>query len=382
MLLFVLMVVIAWSMPLRMVLPAEECLSASGEAAVKACRVALRDSPGAINLRLALSDAYMSLRRYEEAVAVLREAFDYAPGDDTIKRQLALAESYLEEQRWIEKREQSADASQPAGKTGTKIRLSIIRCNKLQGEDAVAACNEGLQLSPGNADLLMGRGNAWLSMNQPGKAAADFRAALAAAPGDREAAKQLRLASTKRKIMVAQCLQGTGQPALNACTAAFLVGADDEFSIRKQQAQLLHGLEREDEALRAYQAAASLNPADPEVKQALAAWSPEPRPAVASPTITAVPEPKQSIQPAADHKQPAVAKPVPLKPAVTVASPSKSEPKETLPKPDPIPPKKASAKTVAQAAKRDRQLTPAVVAPATVPLRRFSNRPSQPGITH
>jgi len=380
-LLFTLGVALAWITPLRPVMPAEECLSASGEAAVQACRQALRDTPGDLTLRLALSDAYMSLRRYEDAVSVLREAFDFAPGDETIKRQLTLAESYLEEQRWIENRKQTASTAQPGGKTDARVRLSIIRCNKLQGEGAIAACNEGLQLSPGNADLLIGRGSAWLSMNQPGRAAADYQAALAAAPGDREAAKQLRLASTKRKIKAAQCLQGTGQQALSACNAALLVGADDELSIRKQQARLLHGLDRDDEALRAYRAAARLNPGDSDVKRALAAWSPEPRPETTSPSIEDVPAPKQPTPPAVVANQPAAAMPVPVKPAARVPPPIKAKPDETLPKTDPVPPKLAAAAAAPRAAERDRQLTPPA-APATAPLRRFSNRPSRPGITH
>ena len=383
-LLFTLVLAAAWVVPLRPALPAQECLSASGEAAVTACRAALRETPGDLQVRLALGDAYMSLRRYAEAVVVLREAFEYAPGDDTVKRRLALAESYLEEQRWIEEREQSASASQATGKSDAKIRLSIIRCNKLQGEGALNACNEGLQLSPGNQDLLVGRGNAWLALDQPAKAAADYQAALDAAPGDRNAAKQLRLASTKRKIKAAQCLQGDGPQALEACNAALLTGADDEFAIRKQQARLLHGLEREDEALRAYQAAARLNPADGEVKRALAAWSPEPRPAPPTPPSEAVGEPQQATPPAAARQQPAVKKPVPLKPVATTPPPAKEKPQETQPKSDPVPTKMAAAAVAPRPAnpEPDRQLESPVAAPATASPRRFSNRPSQPGITH
>ncbi len=385
-LLGMLVVAAVWIALPRPVMPSQECLTASGEAAVAACRRALRDSPGDLDLRLALSDAYMSVRRYEDAVVVLREAFEFAPGDDTIKRQLALAESYLEEQRWIEKREQSAGALQATGKTAAEIRLSIIRCSKLQGENAIAACNEGLQLSPGNADLLIGRGNAWLGMDQPGNAAADYQAALAAVPGNREAGKQLRLAAAKRKVKVAQCLQGAGQRALDACNAALLKGADDEFSVRKQQARLLHGLERDEEALRAYQAAARLNPADPDVTRALAVWSPESRPAAPSPPDATLPEPKPkpATPSAVARKQPAVVTPVTVKPEVAIAPQPKAKPKETVPTPNPIPQRIAPPTAAARDVNQDDRLAPSAAAPATVPVppRRFSNRPSRPGITH
>jgi len=211
---------------------ADDCLSAGGEAAVKACRIELREDPGNRNIRLALSDAYMSLRRYEEAVAVLREGFEHAPGDDAIKRQLSLAESYLEEKQWIEKQERQRAASKPGASTDTQTRLSVIRCNKLKGQAAISACNDGLKHAPDNPDLLSGRGSAWLALDQYGKAIADFQASLAAAPGNREATKKLRLAQTKREIKVSQCLQGAGQKALDACNATLLIGAADEFTIR------------------------------------------------------------------------------------------------------------------------------------------------------
>jgi hypothetical protein len=90
----------------------------------------------------------MSLKRYEDAVAVLREGFEHAPGDDRIKKKLMLAESYLEEQRWIEKQQRRNEDAVRDKKQSAQIRLSLIRCKKLTGNAAMSACNDGLDMVP------------------------------------------------------------------------------------------------------------------------------------------------------------------------------------------------------------------------------------------
>lgn len=107
---------------------AVSCLSATGEAAVAPCRRELLRDPGNVEIRFALSDAFMGLRRYADAVAVLREGLENFPGDDAIKKKLILAESYLEEQQYIEKQKKNAAAASGSKNQGTQIRLSIIRC--------------------------------------------------------------------------------------------------------------------------------------------------------------------------------------------------------------------------------------------------------------
>ena len=97
----------------------------------------LRD-PGNVEIRFALSDAFMGLRRYADAVAVLREGLENVPGDDAIKKKLILAESYLEEQQYIEKQKKNAAAASGSKNQGTQIRLSIIQCEKLKGDTAMA----------------------------------------------------------------------------------------------------------------------------------------------------------------------------------------------------------------------------------------------------
>jgi tetratricopeptide (TPR) repeat protein len=298
-----------WAMSMETARAATDCLSATGAAAVAACRQELRSDPGNRDIRLALSDAYLSLKQYEAAVFVLREGFEFFPGDDTIKRQLMLAESYLEEQQWIDQRKKDQAEAKPTGTTDTQTRLSVIRCNKLKGQAAIAACNDGLKRSPGNPDLLIGRGKAWMTLNQYGRAVADFQSSLAAAPGNRKAATQLRLAQTKRKINVSQCLEGTGSKGLAACDAALLIGTADEFSIRTRQGRLLHAMGREKAALRAYRAAARLNPTDTQVQRALAALTPARPPVETAAAAGDGPPAPQTTS----EKPSAAAKPAPTK---------------------------------------------------------------------
>jgi tetratricopeptide (TPR) repeat protein len=143
-----ILTMLVWIMSTVDIRATDTCLSASGEKAVAACRRELLQDPRNLDIRFALSDAFMALNRYEDAVAVLREGFEHAPGDDRIKKKLMLAESYLEEQRWIEKQQRRNEDAVRDKKQSAQIRLSLIRCKKLTGNAAMSACNDGLDMVP------------------------------------------------------------------------------------------------------------------------------------------------------------------------------------------------------------------------------------------
>jgi tetratricopeptide (TPR) repeat protein len=369
-------VAVGWADP-----ASSACLSGSGEAAVTACRQELRHDPDNVASRLALSDALMALEKYQEAVAVLREGAMRDPGDEAIKKKLTLAQSYLEEQQWIEKRNQRKQSMNLTKNADTRTRLSLIRCTTLKGEAALTACNEGLAVAPHNADLLTGRGNVWLGKDRIVDAIADFKAALAADPGNRDAADGLRLAGVKRKIKVTQCLQFDDRDGLAACDAALEKGAPDAFAIQKRRAELLHAMHREKEAIAAYRTAARLHPKDTEVKNALAALTAPaeiPTPPKAAGRKASITKPSRSSTPTAPKKSGKISS---TKPAAA-------------PKP--------SLKTAANdsghataASDRDDQLVqgvkPSVAETVSHPppskievsqVHRFSNAPEAPGITH
>lgn len=370
-----------WAVPIPAAWAAQECLSATGEAAVAACRRELLSDPGDVSIRFALSDAFMSLRRYGDAVAVLREGLEHFPGDDRIKKKLILAESYLEEQQWIEKQQQNAAAASSSKKQETQVRLSLIRCEKLKGDAALAACNQGLVLAPNHPDLLMGRGMVWLEKGRIGNAILDFESALAVDPNHRDAAKNLRLASTKRKIKAVQCFQGKGSDGLEACDAALMQGAADEVDIQKKRAGLLQAMGREKEAAEAYRAVARLNPPDGQTSRALAVLSPNAEKATDQPIEKTPPAESGRAGASTVKRQAPVEKKPPARPPVQAPSPVKAAP--VIPK--------APVKAVPNKAAAPPELKPAAPAPVKLPVTldvaavqplQYSNAPEVPGITH
>ena len=306
-----------------------------------------------------------------------------------------MSESYLNEQQYIEKQKTKTAAASRSRKEETQVRLSIIRCNKLKGDDAMAACNEGLAVIPDHPDLLTGRGNVWLAMDRFGNAIRDFEAALAADPKNREAAKNLRLAQTKRDVKVAQCLQADGLDGLKACDAALLKGASDEFAVQKRRARLLQAMGREKEAIEAYRVAAGLNPADGQIKQSLAALSPqgekpptrqapapapaappEPEPASAPAPAAGDPNDGPALDPPSPVEQPARARPAaPASTSVEVAVATPEPPVQSslakAPDPPEVEPRKPAPVEAASP-----------VSTAAPHRRRYSNAPEVPGITH
>ncbi len=291
---------------------ADSCLSSVGKAAVAPCRNELLQDPGNVDLRIALSDAFISLKQYQEAVEVLQRGFEFSPGDERLKKKLVLTESYLEEQRWIKKQKEEAASASSSKKQETQLRLSLIRCQKLKGQGALAACNEGLEMAPNHPDLLAARGEVLLGMDTPGSAMTDFKKALAAEPNHRGAAKGLRLADAKRKVLVNRCLKNDGPEALTACDSAMIKGAPDTLDIQKRRAVLLVAQGQKNKAIAAYRAALKINPGDGESKKALAALTP---PKELPPVDKTV---KKPVTKMANQKKKPISKPSPKKEPSTV----------------------------------------------------------------
>lgn len=383
---------LVWVFTLSAAMSAPKCLSESGQAAVEACQAELRQNADNTDVRIALSEAFISLKQYEAAVAVLRQGFEHFPGDERIKKKLLLAESFLEEQQWIEKQQKDVHAASPSKKKETQTRLNTIRCRKLKGEAALAACNKGLSMAPENGDLLTGRGMVWLAMGESGRALLDFKAALAANPKHRDAAKSLRLAQTKRKVTVAQCINTDGPEGLKACNLALAKGASDEPDIQKRIAVLFQTMGKKKEAIKAYQAAVSLNPADEQSVQALAKLQPKKKKAPTRPAKKAAQKQTPKAIISAGIQPPSVEIEAPVKAMDRDSLPS--EPKSTKPKipaqsaeikPD-LPAKAATTRVAAspkiQKAKPAQTEPPQFKEPKIVQPGRYSNKPEMAGITH
>jgi tetratricopeptide (TPR) repeat protein len=341
------------------------CLSASGEAAVIACRRELNLAPNDLDIRFALSDALIGLKRHREAVAVLKEALEQSPGSNRIKNKLSLAESYLEEQSWIEKRR--AQQATPSGATvskkpDTETKLNIIRCTKLKGDSALKACAAALAVLPNDPSLRRSKADALMEMNKVVEAILAYQESLRLDPHDAEISKKLSAAQSKRKAFVAECQRLAGSAALRACNAALLEGATDEFDIHRRRGDLLLEKKRKAEAQKAYQRALELRPDDLAVKKKLNSLS--------EPVTFAKVDNTKSIRRESTPQEPV---PV-LIPAEPPTRPLPIEKGRETP---------ASIQTARQAAEEDSSATHLPSTPPFLPSpKRYSNRPPVAGITH
>jgi hypothetical protein len=324
----------------------------------------------------------MSLNRYEDAVSVLREGFEHAPGDDRIKKKLMLAESYLEEQRWIEKQQRRNEDAARDKKQSAQIRLSLIRCKKLTGDAAMAACNDGLEMVPDQPELLTARGLVWMDMDRMGNAILDFESALVVDPRNREAAKNLRLAQARRTVKLAQCFQNDGVDGLDACDAALMPGASDEDEIRRRQAGLRQAMGQSVASTDSEQSGQSYNAKVERGTPAPVASGSGKEPSSAPKKLRPAPESIPSAETAVGTKLPEPVKKPPVRTVASAPTPVAVSP------PPPEAPPSAVASAPAAATPEPTQVlpTPARASAsrkvAQVWPRQFSNAPEVPGITH
>lgn len=343
------------------------CLSAKGEAAVIACRRELELAPYDLDIRFALSDALIGLRRHKEAVDVLKNGLARAPGSEQIKKKLSLAESYLEEQLWIEKRRAKQGASADAAATqklDTQTKLNMIRCTKLKGDTALEACNSALKTLPDDPTLYRSKADALMAMDRVTDAVLAYRESLRLAPGDEEAAKKLSGAQARRSAIATECQQLSGSAALKACDVALLKGAKDEFSIQRRRGDLLLAMKRTAEAKEAYRSALELRPDDLESKKKLSVLTQPATIAEVDKTTKLQREPRPQESELA--RSPAVA---------SLSAPSKEQSREAL----------TSVKTTGldePGEGSSEPIQPSNPQPPTQTPKHYSNKPLISGITH
>lgn len=299
---------------------AASCGKSHGEAAVAACRQALDRNPKDTESRIRLADALSGLKRYQEAVEVLKQGLMIYPGDETIKRKLALARSHLEEQEWIEKKRAERDNGQNAS-SATATRLHSIRCGTLNGERALSACEAGLKAKPDDVALLTGKADALLDLKRLPEAIGTYQQALKQDPGNAGITKKLKTAETERQVLVTKCMKLDGSTALSACDKGLLKGAKDEAVIHSRRGDLLAKMGKTKSALKAYRSARSLDPANAHVKASIAELSAPKEVAMQeTPPQPPASRPKDTPRQAPPPPQP-VRTPAPVEPtAVTVAA--------------------------------------------------------------
>jgi tetratricopeptide (TPR) repeat protein len=265
----VALLVFQLGMPVALYANIDTCLSATGEAAVKACKNEIGISPDNINVRFAMCDALISLNRYEDAVVVLEDGLKRLPGNTALERKLALARSYVSERTFITRQN-------PDTKTNALARRNTIRCNALKGAAALDACSAALKDNPADPELYKAKGNALLTMDRYVESILAYRKTLQLSPGNKEAATKLKTAEAKRQTLVTKCGKQKGAGALATCEAALLRGAPDQLKIQRKKGDLLLSMNRTQEAIRAYREALAIDPGNKALTKKISALT-EPR---------------------------------------------------------------------------------------------------------
>lgn len=141
-----------------------------------------------------------------------------------------------------------------------------LRCTKLAD---VSACDDALRSKPGNLQLTVAKADALLHGGRAADAILVYRHAQALQPTDEGIKTKLADAESQRQGLVSICQGTAGAASVDACQAALLHGAPDEFALLRRKGVLLQGIDRPDPALDAFIAADVLNRGDKSVALAI-----------------------------------------------------------------------------------------------------------------
>jgi tetratricopeptide (TPR) repeat protein len=143
-----------------------------------------------------------------------------------------------------------------------------LRCTKLAD---VSACEDALRSKPDNLQLRIAKADALLRAGRAADAVLAYRQAQALRPADEAIKTKLADAESQRQGLVSICQSTTGPASVDACQAALLHGAPDEFVLLKRKGILLQSMARPDPALDAFIAATLIKQDDEAVALAVVA---------------------------------------------------------------------------------------------------------------
>lgn len=128
-----------------------------------------------------LADELIARKDYRRAVNLLDLGVKRHPDEQALRSRLSLARSYEEEQAWMERRGRG-EATRPSGEVS--VSLARIRCTRLTGEEALAACDEALRFQGGDATLLAAKGDLLAAAGRTTEAVTVYGEALRIKPDD------------------------------------------------------------------------------------------------------------------------------------------------------------------------------------------------------
>src|SRR5262249_33333669 len=143
-----------------------------------------------------------------------------------------------------------------------------LRCTKLAD---VSACDEALRAKPDDPQLTLAKGDALLHGGRAADALLVYRHAQELQPAEEGIKARLGEAESQRQAVVSQGSGNADAAAVDACQAALLHGAPDEFVLLERKGILLQSMDRPEPALDAFIAADVIRQDDPSVALAIVA---------------------------------------------------------------------------------------------------------------
>lgn len=234
------------------------CTTAGQQPDVIAARSDLGRTPDVLSKRLHLADMLVNAGCFDEAIHVLEAGEASNPRNSDLQFRLTRARSMMKEKEYFE----GIDSAEAAA----RLRRNVLRCTQLSDLDA---CDAVLSVQPGNADIVLAKGNALAKAGKPDDAIAAYTQAVQLAPNNTAAAAKLQQATAQRQASQSRCMDGSGEAALTACQAILVKGAPNEFDLTVRIANLQQATNQVPQSLDSYIAANALRPGDKSVALAL-----------------------------------------------------------------------------------------------------------------
>ena len=178
--------------------------------------------------------------------------------NEEFQARLRTARSNVSEQHYIEGLGRAEEAA--------KAQRSLLRCAQLSD---LTACDEALKGRPNDPQILAAKGDALMKAGRPAEAAVAYRRAAELDPANRALTARISTAEEQRARLVSECSTGKGAAAVQACDAALIRGAPDEFSIQQRKGMQLQSMGESSRALDAYIAADTVKSGDRSVALAI-----------------------------------------------------------------------------------------------------------------
>jgi tetratricopeptide (TPR) repeat protein len=236
------------------------CLGDVQSKSVSDAKAGLERAPSLLEPRLRFADALIDQGCYKEAVPVLETGQALFPRSSELQSRLRAARSMLSEEHFFEGLGNAQEAA--------KLQRNLLRCTKAAD---VSACDEALRSNPGDRQLTVAKGDALLQGGHPAESLLVYRRAAELVPADEGIKAKLAIAESERETLVSRCEAGADTTAVDACEAALLHGAADEFTLLRRKGIVLQSMDRPAPALDSFIAANVLKQDDKSVALAIVA---------------------------------------------------------------------------------------------------------------